>query len=802
MASSTLFPFKPAPKNTTHKWKIALLRDSQTFCYNIPAYQQEATDRRFYYPMRVFHFTCQDPLAPIEDIIVARYRNRVKCKHSEENDEFFCIMAAPREGVVNKFKQNFKSIHNGTFRPLLASMDDWRQRFGFVAACHKSHETQQALEILADLHAIVPVPEYIMEICHNLMMAPKFVETEAILGFPKDMFDAPYFAFSRATLYFGGGNYRTFFEDEAIIRDVIPPLHQAILDNDEAAIKSIIQADPNTVNLKDPWGVTAYDIAQYATSIETWYLFLEAKYKTGPISMGDRLTLHNAAISYLNSDNTKTEKQIAADQAKMQRYRYLIKQPIQKRNNLHLACINGDIEAVKAYIAADKNRLEEQDPRGFTPALLAAANGHATLLRWLLQQGASREKVVFKHPFHGLIQYRLIDNAATGEVMNVLLQYRIDPAEFNNNRLIHAILNNQISIAKFLIYYLQNLPHYKGLNAVNLALHLTPQYGTEMLRMILMAHDALVQSGPYDSNIPTAVAALLEQHNKRQEAKAKKKLLCAKWLSESIVGNHIVTWFHSENLFFKSVIKSVAEINSEEREMLFELFDSNFGMVNPQDNKREYFEEQLAYNRDKPGYINLFYLGNRIIAFFEFEIIADKHHQIGEFILFHAKLGANDPQFSSHGWLAIGFRAMTAINAHNKRIFVYAEAVPPGLGLCGMLPPQVEFNPKQALPEDFMQQVVRLTESELKGKKIYTKVKTQVRHIDSDNIVLDYFKTMTGGSDEIAMAACYEVTPFAIIKYLEKIAPNGIGTVELKEFQAHWEEFQGIRFTPVLSARL
>lgn len=810
---------------TVSDWDTPLkVHTSASYNYNIASCEGIQPDSRFIEARCIVYTKNKNPRAIFDDMIISRHKNRIKQLGGKELISF-TVTARTSVG-----KQMLTLLCAQKRRPRihLDLTNDARIRVGITTTCVNEEDKALLLEMLKIIHATSPIPENLFCALPSLM-AETFEETEAIRALPVDLKIRPvFFNNTSCTLKFGGYSFAHFKEDDATIERDLPLIHQAVLNHEYQIVKKILEQNPEMANKKDPWGIPAHRLALGLGPLPLYELFVAARQKCISFSESDRdqkhvdrfilptweETGHNAVIAMGCS---RESAEIKFAQYK-ENYVTLMNSPKPTRSILHLACINGDIQTVKDTLLIQPERLNEQDARGYTPLLLAAANGHADTVRWLLAKGASYELTSYERPLDGPYTYCLIDHAATPEVLQAILKVTTNQKTLKQ-KLVSAIEHNDIRMALRLADYLKENFNYRGLSALDLAMKLSGYNGIELVENLLLLHDEFVPEGPYDtdlrdyieskvlfkiedplmSNMDARIPGLLEEHNKKimhkQHKKEERIKLHNEYIEKENNSVQLVSEFHSKDLSIQSVFKRVSSLSEDERKNVHQLFFSNFEMMyeNTSENKQKYLKKALDEDEDKPAFINLFYENNALIAFMTFELIFSENT-----IIFHGKLAANanEVSYTTQRLISLSFRAICAIKLltqENKKVFVYVKAIHPGLGLCAVLPNiQPDFFPKyqNSISESFVQKIVEKTDETMVDGKILAKLRIKnERPIDTKNPTVRFFSTETGGEVKDAMPVCYEITQEVMEHYVESYKHHHIDSLSMRNFALLWDEF-------------
>lgn len=810
-------------------WSARQLRDNGAYRYLSPPYDLPNREERIRPsdPLAIYSFICTDPRKPIDEFVIASHANKLDGK------KVISIRLYARTGVVNQILSSLPHKISKFYMPG-NFIKDARASILITANCVDREEWKRLDAFINFIDDIVPLGDKLIKQLKKLI-APNtsIIELDDI---PLDR-DArpPYFYNEQITVPFSRYYicYHQIFDKK--IPSEIPEIHAAILLNEMDTIKEMLEENPNIANMKDPWGIEAYSLARRIGSLELFKEFYNAREKLSPNGFSDaelQRSYQRLVREWEKADHDiltrRSSYPITRKKASELREKRIAKYleklcniPFPIRSELHQACIEGKLEVVENTLQKQPEHLEKQDPRGYTPLLLAAANGHVELLKWLINQGASLRTVEYlRYDDRGLpFLIRPIDNASTPEIMEILLQHYIDPHDYND-RLEKAIMENDISMAEVMLYYLHKLPTDRGLSALDFVIKETCRHERlEMLSLFLSYYDDYVPEGPYDLNlcefirkatptcdpnfmspegpfaynIPEKVAQMLKAHNEKIARKEKTRTQRPKIYKEEldIDGKSIKTHLKTEdNIRITSTIKPISSISTDETDPefkeLYALFDDTFKMRidDTEENRKKYLKGALGDNPEKFVFINLFHINNKIVAYATFEIETAFHPEKGYFTLLHIKLVASSV---SMGLINLVFRMPLVLKllAPKTKLIVFMKLIYPGYVLC-LLPKGLEFFPKQAFSENFMSYIVDRTRENLYGKTIPAKleVKTQPNR---SNFPLEYYKHLLGKNTEDAMAVCYEIDEETMQKYFSELSFHDVNQENILTFSENWK---------------
>lgn len=779
------------------------LSTSDTLNDNIPSYKGKRLTLGK--PQSVLYLLSTDVDSAFHKILITRYSG-IK--------DYVVLMVAP--SPFGSHKAFFDALWNQHIPSELLIHYDIGKPSVRVGVTIDIEDTQGKALILRMLNIIDiarPLPMDIQDII-ACFTAKHFVNPNALDSIPYlPLFGASYFKPNKFAFPFAP-HQANFREYEADLGGELPDIHRAILHNDVLLTVKLLSENPALVHKKDPWGIKAHQLAYYLGNLPLYECIVHARKRCPTTSSNDESEqfLGEQLLEIWQDTGFITcapfglppSHKIAQECINQHKKNYeaLINGPLPVRSSLHLACIAGTLDTIEKILESNPHRINEPDGLGYTPLLLAAVHGNAQLVQRLLKKGASHQTVIHNNALHGVTVLKLLDNAATPEVLQALLKVRWDQKEIKD-QLCFTIARNDYSRAKALSYY------YKQWRVLDKNHNVTPSwielalgYGdlyhhktSELIKTLLMSHDFPIELG-FTFKAESSTFDLLNNHNKKIITKAKSKSLHVQHEYDYIEGNQLISKFESSHLTIQSILKRVEDLTEDEIKKIHALFFSTFEMMydNSEENQQAYLAHALEDSDERPSYINCFYDGETLVAFMTFELFEIDNH-----IIFHGKLAGNcnAPQYTSQQLIALVFRALAAtkLQMHDKKVFVYVKAISPGLGLSVAMPGMSpEYYPKyqRDITEDFVKKIVEATGEELTRGKIPAKLRVKgSRKLDETNLPVSWFFSEAGRDGKNALGVCYEMTLPMIKQYLKSLSTHHIDGRALMDFVSMWKEFTG-----------
>ncbi len=810
-------------------WLVRQLKKDSAISANVTSDASFKFDPRFNEAIVIFSFVCVNPAIPISELVITRHKNRRD--NVPQLDGAVSILVYAKAAVAKRALEPFQK-EKVYCQIAYDYVDDRCARLGLVAGTKTEKGAGQLKNILDLLNKMCPFSE-VMQQQIDCLMNPEITEGKAVPGVQLDEKAEPvYFNSYRAKLTWGACYQRFHPKYDMEIVSELPKIHQDILNQDIPSIRDKLTKNPELAYQRDPFGKEAYELAVVVGPLELFKLFYAALKKIPAHSSSNFHRIRNFRVLIETWENTglnsiiflgDVKKALKEDRFGKSRKKYLeiLAQPAPVRSELHKACLHGNTDFVKTQITANPDLIESQDPRGFTPLLLALVAGNAELTHWLIHKGANLEPVEFTFDDGVRVIYRPIEHASSPKVMEILLHYFVDPSVHDiNDRLIQAIKSNDVKMVTYMLYYLHELPSECGLTALELAIKYScrENYGTEVLSVMLEYYDKEVSHGPYDVdikeymlkfvdedsaimdvhgpyalNITPAVRDMLIAHNQRIRKYIRLKNQRPKVFGEVSVTSdgkiHEVFKYKNKNLDL--VIMPMSDLTDEDKSEISRIFFYNFKMFgsDSEGQRLKYLQKSVFPTKNssnKNYYIAMMKNADNLIAFVMFEkmLVDDK-------CIFYFKLAANDPGYPSMGFLTLTFRVPLAYkkNHPNEKVFIYFKSIPPGYGIC-TLPKNVVFFPKYHFSHSLIDKIVQLTGDALHTKTIQVRLEVlAARKPSKENFALRYYTHIVGPGTENAMAVCMEVNDQAIQSYLQELEYYDITQQELTIFARAWDCF-------------
>lgn len=797
-------------------WEHTRLRNSTSYLGNIPCPSDESVTLRRT-PLWIMGFNNLLSRSPLKEIVFAYHP-----------EGYLSSLVYPRYAVSRQVYSHFKGKGHPHFIFFDRSIDA-SPRLGISKNLQDIEERAQVSRFIDTIDSLTPFTSADRAL-FDLMLNPTPENLHIINEMECDRKrDRPYFGSPNA-LAFGGAIQQYDHRYDYFIPDQIPEIHQAILNVDEERVRLFLEQVPSLANCKDPKGMAAHELASHLGLLSFVKLCYEARQRegimTGKMDFNQqkkyKFVLEAAErdgilqLPWLEQVRQISYSMIICIPRKVLddpmthfqslREKYLsdveaaLKTP---RSLMHRACIEDNLALVQSELLKNPELLESKDPFGFSPILLAMANGHFSLMEYLLGQGASLSNYSFEYG-RGSLYYRSSDHAKTPEIMETLL-YRGVSLDEVNSRLADAVRMNDFAMVRIILFYLKTLPENKvGLTPFDLAVQGAKPDDLRILEFFLKYWTWHVPDGPYDketfTEVPTdpvvtpEMEALFAAHNKRLDARTLRKRVGQTFIAQptflpdaSCIENLITL----EGQTYRSVIKPAHLLTHEELTELEKKPDifKFLGGENAR-NQAGYFRTMLLpqpTDADRKFYIDIWKSeDNTITNFFAFDVERISHPKYGDLILFHGKLACN---FSPIGIADLNFHRISLSLAEcnpKAKVFVFFRAIPPGYGM-SYVPSGVTYYPKNYLPEDLITAIFATKGIKIQKRVVGTDVNAKTVP-PFFQLPQEYHRYLTEGASDKAVPVCYRLDSDNVPLVYTKLAHYAVN--DLKEFNQCWQEFE------------
>lgn len=796
-------------------WEHTRLRNSTNYLSNIPCPSDEGVDLRRT-PLWIMNFNNLLSRSPLKELVFAYHP-----------EGYLSSLVYPRYAVSRTVYSHFKG--KGPHFIFFDRNFDASPRLGITKNLRDDEERAQAIRFIDTIDSLTPFSSDERAL-FDLMLNPSPENLQAISEIECDIKrDRPYFGSPNA-LAFGGAIQQYDDRYDRIVPNQIPEIHQAILDVDEDRVRLLLDQDPCLANCKDPRGMPAHELASHLGLLSFEKLCYEARLQEGVMTgimdfnqqkkykfvldVAERDGILQLPwleqvrrISYsmvICIPRKVLDDPMAHFQSLREKYLSEVATALKTpRSLMHQACIEGNFALVQSELIKCPELLESKDPFGFSPILLAMANGHFALMDYLLGQGASLSNYSFEHGT-GSLYFRPSDNAKTPEIMETLL-YRGVSLDEVNSRLADAVRMNDFPMVRIILFYLKTLPENKvGLTPFDLAVQSAKFGDLRILEFFLKYWTWHVPDGPYDKEtfpevpsdpvVTPEMEALFVVHNKRLDARALRKRVGQTLIAPPVFlpdASCIENLITLEGQTYRSVIKPAHLLTHEELTELEKKPDVFKFLGGEQArNQAGYFRTMLLpqpTDADRQFYIDIWKSeDNTITNFFAFDVERISHPKYGDLILFHGKLACN---FSPIGIADLNFHriSLSLVECNPKaKVFVFFRAIPPGYGM-SYVPPGIAYYPKNYLPEDLITAVFATKGIKIDHRVVGTDVNAKTVP-PFFQLPQEYHRYLTGGASDKAVPVCYRINEDNAHMVNEKLASYGVA--DLKEFGHCWQEFE------------
>lgn len=172
----------------------------------------------------------------------------------------------------------------------------------------------------------------------------------------------------------------------------------------------------------------------------------------------------------------------------------------------------------------------------------------------------------------------------------------------------------------------------------------------------------------------------------------------------------------------------------------------------------------------------------KLISFLTTSIQNTCHQSIGEFVLIHAKLAANNPKYSGLNLTNIALGQIllleSSVNKH-KPTYVFFKSIPPGYAIC-MMPFNIDFFPKNYMPYYLLQHIIHIVKDSLTETGMQCKLRVNSERTPKHlSLPLRFYKSTIGDGIKNAMPVVFSVDNNTTKAYFELLKHNGINSNNL-----------------------
>lgn len=733
-------------------------------------------------PNFVFSFIVQNEIFPIDEILLVRYPQQV-----------VGVIVFTRAGVHEQVVEAINRDWTGPFGDCRKThYEDERYRLAMTITGKNDRKEQtrlhQFLDCIGDIAPFAPQMKMLMK---SMIECPDdqlsvYDEFEII----KREKDPKYFGYPPTRVYVGG---RTFFHPlkDSIIHTQIPAIIDAIFNSDLDSVIALVEADPTCVLQCDPWGREPIQIASECSQASIFqYLTLQRKALVHPNDTCQNNYEHSAR----NAEHIFKEGKQESKTAKcVENTALLFSLPLPpQRSPLHQACLDGDFALVQTLVN-EGAPLESMDTYGMKPLLLAVANNHLVIAKFLIERGASLLNWEYMHKYRGNCAYRLLLHASTAPMIRLLLSHHVDE-ELAISEMGHALRAGNVELVEVYLFYVRHINIRRwGLRSLDIAIkHKDPQVRKALVLLITRYYENFVPEGPYDSTLDQETRTILESHNARyrQELLMRSERPQVTSMCLNTKRTKIKTFLTSKTeTDVKVVSTTVRHVKESVQEACFQLFNMTFSMTQVHDTeeeRRKYFSGYF-HTRNKSAFVDLSYVRGELVGFLFYEFNSIPNTSVGPFTMFHAQLGCS--VVNRLGLLVnLGFRAGLAAYSPKNRVLMYGECIWPGYGFA-FFPKHFNGFPCYTIPTDVLKTVVESTKEHLDAdKSISTKIQLQKqKRGHSEEYKLCKFQFFNSRRNQLrALPVAFFLDEESKGQFCDHMRDNGITERSLDEFKTLW----------------